>query len=161
MARKVFYSFHYQKDGWRASKVRNIGVVEGNAPASDNRWEEVKRGGDAAIRRWIDSQLQGRTCTIVLVGAETANRRWVKYEIEKSWNDGKGVFGIRIHRLLDHSQTASAAGPNPFDQFKLKSGQALSSIVKLYDPPFSDSAKTYKYISDNLAKWIETAIASR
>lgn len=53
MARKVFYSFHYQKDGWRASKVRNIGIVEGNAPASDNKWEEVKRSGDAAIRRWI------------------------------------------------------------------------------------------------------------
>ena len=48
MARKVFYSFHYQADGWRASKVRNIGVVEGNAPATDNKWEEVKRGGDVA-----------------------------------------------------------------------------------------------------------------
>ena len=81
MARKVFYSFHYQADGWRASKVRNIGVVEGNAPATDNKWEEVKRGGDAGIKRWIDEQLAGRTCTIVLVGAETAARQWVKYEI--------------------------------------------------------------------------------
>ncbi len=161
MVRKVFYSFHYQKDGWRASKVRNIGVVEGNAPASDNKWEEVKRGGDAAIRRWIDSQLQGRSCTIVLVGSETASRRWVKYEIEKSWNDGKAVFGIRIHRLLDHNQTACSVGSNPFDRFTLKNGKSLSSIVKLYDPPFTDSARAYKYISDNLQTWIETAIASR
>lgn len=37
MTRKVFYRFHYQRDGWRASKVRNIGVVEGSRPASDNK----------------------------------------------------------------------------------------------------------------------------
>ena len=88
MTRRVFFSFHYQRDAWRASQVRNIGVIEGNASATDNKWEEVKRGGDAAIRRWIDEQLTGRSCTIVLVGAETADRQWVKYEIEKSWNDG-------------------------------------------------------------------------
>ena len=77
MPRKVFYSFHYQGDSWRASKIRNIGVVEGNQPASANEWEEVKRGGETAIKRWIGDQLQGRTCTIVLVGAETANRPWI------------------------------------------------------------------------------------
>jgi hypothetical protein len=103
MARKVFFSFHYQRDAWRASQVRNIGVVEGNASATDNKWEEVKRGGDAAIRRWIDEQLTGRSCTIVLVGAETADRHWVQYEIEKSWNDGnKGLLGIRIHWSCPH-----------------------------------------------------------
>lgn len=161
MARKVFYSFHYQRDGWRASKVRNIGVVEGNPPATDNKWEEVKRGGDAGIQRWIDEQLMNRTCTIVLVGAETADRQWVKYEIEKSWNDGKGVFGIRIHRILDHNQQASVAGTNPFDQFSLKDGRKLSSLVKLYDPPYVASTDVYDYISKNISGWIETAIAAR
>lgn len=39
MPRKVFYSFHYQRDSWRASKIRNIGVVEGNPSATDNKWE--------------------------------------------------------------------------------------------------------------------------
>lgn len=43
--RKVFYSFHYKPDNWRASQVRNIGAVEGNKPASDNDWEEVVKGG--------------------------------------------------------------------------------------------------------------------
>lgn len=89
MVRRAFFSFHYQRDAWRASQVRNIGVVEGNPSASDNKWEEVKRGGDVAIRRWIDEQLTWLSCTIVLMGAETASRQWVKYEIEKSWNDGK------------------------------------------------------------------------
>lgn len=64
MVRKVLYSFHYQRDGWIFSKVRHIGIVEGNQPTSDNKWEEVKRGGDAGIKRWIDEQLENRTCTI-------------------------------------------------------------------------------------------------
>lgn len=161
MARRVFYSFHYQRDGWRASKVRNIGVVEGNAPASDNHWEDVKRAGDAGIRRWIDEQMANRTCTIVLVGAETADRYWVKHEIEKSWNEGKGLFGIRIHRILDHAQTPCQAGENPFAQFSVQDGRKLSSIVRLYDPPHVSSPAVYSYISDNIAHWIETAIGER
>lgn len=99
MARRVFYSFHYKKDNWRAATVRNIGVVEGNSPASDNDWETVKKGGDAAIKRWIADQMKNRTCTVVLVGAQTANRKWINYEIVKSWNDGKGVVGIYRHGL--------------------------------------------------------------
>ncbi len=74
MTRRVFYSFHYELDVWRAAKVRKMGVVEGNEPAMDNDWEVVKRGGDAAIRRWIAGQMERRTCTIVLVGAKTAGR---------------------------------------------------------------------------------------
>ena len=46
MVRRVFYSFHYSPDNWRAAMVRNIGSIEGNRPAADNGWEAVKPGGD-------------------------------------------------------------------------------------------------------------------
>lgn len=161
MGRKVFYSFHYSIDGWRASQVRNMGAVEGNEPATDNSWEEVKRGGDPAIKRWIDNQLNGRTCTIVLIGEDTANRSWIKYEIEKSWNDGKGLLGIRIHRLLNAGQQAGRAGPNPFTQFTLKNGQSLTNHVTLYDPPYAASKDVYNNIRENLSRWIEDAINRR
>lgn len=103
MARKVFYSFHYNNDSWRTSQVRNIGVIEGNRPAPDNDWETVKKGGDPAIKRWIDDQMYGRSCTVVLVGSETAGRKWIEYEIRKSWEEGMGVVGIRIHNLKNHA----------------------------------------------------------
>jgi hypothetical protein len=54
---RVFYSFHYKKDVMRASIIRNIGVIEGNSLVSDNKWEEVKRGGDVAIKKWIDDNM--------------------------------------------------------------------------------------------------------
>jgi hypothetical protein len=101
MKRKVFFSFHYKPDNWRASQVRSIGALEGNEPCSDNDWETVTRGGDAAIENWIAGQLRNRTCAVVLVGVETAGRRWITYEINEAWNRGMGVVGIRIDRLKD------------------------------------------------------------
>ena len=139
-----------------------MGVIEGNAPVSDNDWETITRGGDNAIQNWIDGQLQGKSCTIVLIGANAAGRKWIKYEIEKSWNDGKGVLGIYIHNLKDNEERQSAKGNNPFDDFTMKrDGAKLSSIVKAYDPPYSISTDVYAYIKRNLAVWVEEAISIR
>lgn len=162
MARKTFFSFHYVPDCWRASQVRNIGVVEGNQPCSDNDWEEVKKGGDSAIQTWIDGQMAGRSCELVLIGANTAGRKWIKYEIEKAWNDGKGVVGIYIHNLLDANGKQAIKGRNPFADLTMKrDGAKLSSIVKAYDPPYTTSTNVYGHIKDNLADWIEEAITVR
>ena len=73
--RRTFFSFHYRPDNWRAGQVRNIGAIEGNEPVSDNDWEAVTRGGDAAIKRWIDDQMYGKSCVIVLIGSQTSGRK--------------------------------------------------------------------------------------
>lgn len=160
MARKVFFSFHYKADNWRASQVRNIGVIEGNAPVSDNEWENITKGGDSAIQKWIDGQLKGKSCTVVLIGTNTAGRKWIKYEIQKSWNDGKGILGIFVHNLKDRDGNQSTKGRNPFDDFTV-AGKKLSSIAKAYDPPYSTSTKVYEHIAQNLADWVEEAICIR
>ena len=84
MARGAFYSFHYVPDNWRVSQVRNMGVIDGNKPASDNDWETIKKGGDATMQKWIDGQLSGKSAAIVLIGSKTAGRKWIKYEIKKA-----------------------------------------------------------------------------
>lgn len=160
MARKVFYSFHYKPDCWRAATVRNIGVIEGNRPATDNEWESIKKGGDAAIQRWIDEQLKGKSCAVVLIGSATAGRKWIKYEIRKAWSDGKGVVGIYIHNLKDKDGNQSTKGANPFEGITVD-GVKLSSVVKAYDPPFSTSTYVYDHIKQNLENWVEAAIAIR
>jgi len=160
MARKAFYSFHYIPDNWRASQVRNMGVIEGNKPASDNDWEAIKRGGDARIQEWIDNQIYGKSVGIVLIGANTAGRKWINYEIQKVWNDGKGLLGIHIHNLKDRNENQASKGRNPFSGFSI-GDVSLSSIVKCYDPPHTSSTRVYEYINENLASWIETAIAIR
>ncbi|MBE7508507.1 MAG: TIR domain-containing protein [Planctomycetia bacterium] len=160
MARRAFYSFHYDADNWRAAQVRSMGVIEGNTPASDNDWESVKRGGDAAIERWIQGQLNGTSCAIVLIGSQTAGRKWIEYEIKESWNQRKGLLGIHIHGLKDRNGRQSVQGQNPFSGFNVN-GTLLTSIVHAYVPPYSDSQQVYAHINGNLSDWIETAIAIR
>jgi len=162
MARRAFYSFHYKPDCWRASQVRNMGVIEGNAPASDNDWEEITKGGDDAIKKWINEQLDGKSCAIILIGENTAGRKWINYEIEKCWNDGKGLLGIHVHRLKDREGSQSNQGSNPFENFTMKrDNQKLSDIVKVYNPSYLTSTDVYAYIKDNLEGWIEKAISIR
>jgi len=158
MTRKVFYSFHYAADSWRASMIRNIGTLEGNKPAEDNDWEEVERGGDKAIQKWINSQLDGRSCTIVLIGSQTANRKWINYEIEQSWKKGKGLLGIHVHKLEDKNQKQSYKGKNPFDYVKDENGVELSEFIKTYDSPVATSQGTHSYIRENLSSWVEAAM---
>jgi len=160
MTKRVFFSFHYEPDNWRAAQVRNIGAIEGNVPVSDNDWETVKKGGDAAIEKWIKEQLNGRSCTVVLVGTNTAGRKWINYEITESWNSGKGLVGICIHSLQDRNERQSSKGANPFNGFNIK-GTPLNSIVKLYDPPYPTSTGVYAYIKQNIASWVDEAIAIR
>lgn len=158
--RRVFYSFHYDQDAWRAGQVRNMGVVEGNRPATDNDWESVKAGGDRAIKAWIARQLHGRTCVVVLVGSFTAGRKWIEYEIKKAWSDGKGVVGIHIHGLQDRQGRTSHKGQNPFHSLPI-GDTPMSSIVECYDPPGGHSNARYDWIKRYLAVMIEEAIRIR
>jgi hypothetical protein len=147
-----------------------MGVVEGNAPVSDNDWEQVTRGGDEAIKRWIHEQMSGKSCCLVLIGSATAGRKWIKYEIQKAWNDGKGVLGIYIHNLKDSDGRTTWKGRNPFEDVTAMIGNniyPLSQIVRAYDPPASSWANTstsqqvYDYIKQNVAGWVEEAIRIR
>jgi Thoeris protein ThsB, TIR-like domain len=162
MARRVFYSFHYKPDVFRVSQVRNIGSIEANRPATDNDWETVKSGKDPAIKRWITEQMKGRSCTVVLVGQNTANRKWINHEIIKSWDEGMGVVGIRIHGLKNSDGYISKMGNNPFNYIGYgNTGKKLSSIVKCYNPAGSNSKKRYVWIAKHLENAIEEAIRIR
>lgn len=174
--RQVFFSFHYANDSWRVQQVRNMGRVEGNTPATYNDWEEVKRKGDLSIKNWINSAMSYRSCVVVLVGSETANRKWVKYEIERAWECGKGIVAIHIHGLKNSAGEQSTKGKNPFKQFCIDktfnyivnhespadaNEINLASVCKCYDTPYISSTYVYDHISSNLENWIEEAISIR
>ena len=162
--RRTFYSFHFNVDAWRAAQVRNIGVTEHDEPVSDNSWEQVKRGGDDAIRKWINDQMATRSCAIVLIGSQTANRKWINYEIAKAWDDKKGLLGIHIHNLLNREGQQAIKGANPFSFINLKNGLTIANYPQtatIYDPPHTDSKSVYAYIGNNLEKWVEYALQNR
>jgi hypothetical protein len=156
MARRVFFSFHYERDVWRAGQVRNSWVTKDREAAGfwdAACWEEVKKKGDEAIKRWIDNQLDNTSVTVVLIGAETSTRPYVGYEIEQSYKRGNGLLGIRIHSLKDMNGRTDVMGTNPFDSWYI-----TQNGVQTY---FSSIYKTYDWILNsgyqNLATWIEQA----
>lgn len=116
MARKVFFSFKYD-DVSRAEIVRNSWVTQGTQAAGfiDAAYREtLKKQGDDAIKRWIDDQLNGTTVTVVLVGSDTCNSKWVKYEINKSKQLGHGLIGIDISKIKDlNGSTSERCGMIP------------------------------------------------
>jgi hypothetical protein len=57
--------------------------------------------------------MKGTSCAVVLIGNQTASRKWVKYEIESAWNANKGVLGIYIHNVTDAAGKQVTKGANP------------------------------------------------
>lgn len=157
MARRTFFSFHHKNDVWRANQVRNSWVTRENNEAAGfvdaAEFEKIEREGDAAIKRWIDKQLEGTSVTVVLIGTETSNRPYVKYELEKSYSKGNGMLGIYIHQLKDQGGKTSAKGSNIFGEIGRD-----SSGNPVY---FSIAYNTYDWVEDdgynNMGKWIEAA----
>ncbi|MDD5500743.1 MAG: TIR domain-containing protein [Candidatus Omnitrophica bacterium] len=150
MARRVFFSFHFERDVWRAGQVRNCWVTKpsreeaGYIDAAD--WEEVKKGGDEAIKKWIREQLKGTSVTIVLIGAETSGRKYIEYEIEQSIEKGNGLLGIYIHNLKDKDGETDSKGCNPFKELDC------------------EDVETYDWCNDdgynNIGDWVESSAAT-
>ena len=139
-----------------------MGVIEGDRPCSDNDWEKITQGGDEKIKKWIAEQLEGKSCVVVLIGANAARRKWINHEIVKGWDDGKGVVGVYVHNLKDSSEKQSTKGANPFASIRYgDSGKMLSSIAEAYDSPYSSSTNVYDHIKTNLEDWVEEAISIR
>lgn len=115
--RRVFFSFDWD-DVWRVNQVRNSWVAKGNyqcagfVDAADI--ESVKRHTDQTIKNWIVQQLEGTSVTCVLIGSNTANSRWVDYEIQKSVDKKNGLLGVYIHKVRDQHGQITAKGIDPF-----------------------------------------------
>lgn len=155
MARRVFFSFHYQRDAQRAQVIRNSyltrqhGEAEGwvNAAA----WEDVKRSGDATIKRWINARLDRSSVVVVLIGAETANRYYVQYEIQRAHSLRRGLIGINVNAIADFQQGTHLRGPNPFELFEdSATGQSLADLYPVYGWKANDGY-------NNFGRWVERA----
>lgn len=158
MARKVFFSFHYERDAVRAGQVRNSNVVKDRSIDTSDfidaaKWEEIKRGGDVAIKKWIENQLNGTSVTVVLIGAKTSERKWVKYEIDESLKKRNGLLGIYIHKCPLFNGSIDTKGTNPFDNLYFEKNGQKQYLSQIYP--------TYDWVNDdghnNLGDWIEVA----
>ena len=82
----------------------------------DSQWERLRKKTDLAIKRAIDTALHGTSVTVVCVGARTASRRWVTYELRQSAIRGNGLLGVYLPGESGHPKPA-ALGVAPLYQW--------------------------------------------
>ena len=158
MARRVFFSFHYDNDINRSMTVRNSWVIQGKEAAGfidKAEFEQIKRQGESAIHRWIDRQLDGTSVTVVLIGSETLNRPFVQHEIRKSINRGNAVIGVYIHNLKDMRTKKTSQAGNVHTVI----GYNKDNNRPVYFDEICDGVYDYKLDDGyyNLGSWIEKA----
>ncbi|MEO7045285.1 MAG: TIR domain-containing protein [Ferruginibacter sp.] len=119
MAKRVFFSFHYQDViTFRANVVRKHDLTKESREDSGffdaSIWEDAKRHGDFEVKRLINNSLNNTSITCALMGSDTWKRRWVRYEILKSYDRGNSLLGIHINGVKDKNQQTFAQGLNVF-----------------------------------------------
>lgn len=193
MARITFFSFHYQRDVHRAMVVRNSWVTKADREDSgffdSSVFESKQRDSDDALKAFLTDGLKNTSVTCVLVGAETTLRRWVRFEIFRSFMRGNGLFAVHVNGIKNLQQQVSDVGSDPFaavafavtgdrlhfKEYKTSGWKPASDVGSM---PLSDVAynlngmanntfgclfPTYDWMSDdgynNLGGWIEQAAA--
>ena len=158
MARRVFFSFDYDRDFWRASQVRNCWMTKPERETAGfidaASWEEGKWKGKKVVQKWIDRELEGTYVTVVLIGYKTSSSELVNYEIKQSRLLGKGLFGIYIHNLKDQDGKTDLKGKNPFENFCCEEKGKMKHLSQIYS--------TYDWVDNdgynNFADWVEKAV---
>jgi hypothetical protein len=148
-----FFSFHYKRDVWRANQVRHSWVTKGVQEAGyidAADFEQIERRGEQAVHQWIDAQLNGTSVTVVLIGAETASREYVQYEIEQSVIKGNGLIGIYIHQVKNKEGQTDFRGNNP-----------IANLTVGGKTGWERAYRTYDWVNDegrsNFGDWVEAA----
>ncbi len=94
--------------------------------------------------------MNGTSVTVVLMGAATLQRRWVKYEIDRTIERGAGLLGISLTGMRDITQQVDYGAPDV-------NGTPFETKSIWETPKF----KRYNWVNDNgrqnLSTWIEQA----
>lgn len=126
MARRVFFSFHYNDvSDFKVNVVRNSNALKrkGNTATFIDKslWEEAIQKSPAALKELINNGLNGCGVTALLIGSGTADRRWVKYELVKSFTEGKGILAVHLNRIRSRTTgKISKKGTSPLSRLKVR-----------------------------------------
>ena len=74
-----------------------------------------KKTNSTAVKRLINSGLDGTSVTCVLIGSQTYARSWVRFEIMKSFRKGNRILGVHINSIAGKDKLTKFRGPNPLE----------------------------------------------
>ncbi len=128
MPRHTFFSFHYVNDVMRAQVVKNAWVTQDRVDSGffdKSAFEKAQIESPDSLKRFLTGKLDGTSVTCVCVGAQTFARPWVRYEIIRSVQLGKGLLGVRLDQVRCAQKVKQGftgyeqSGENPFEHLGL------------------------------------------
>lgn len=153
---KVFFTFDYENDFFRANVVRNAWVSRyGQAEGfwEDDVCQKLKQNDESYIDPIISQTIEKSAATIVLIGTKTSELNYVRYAICQSRLRGKGVVGIYIHNIKDESGKKAAIGSSRFGEIDKDENNESLFFWQLYP--------LYRWVIDDgeshLMTWVKKA----
>ena len=122
MKNKIYFSFHYCSDIDRVNQVKAVWLSQKDCEAT-GRWDDEKfmtifnAKGKPGVYPYIDALRKGTSLTVVLIGDQTADSDFTKYELEKSIQEKIPIFAIHLRGLTNKKGVPSPKGRNPLDVF--------------------------------------------
>jgi hypothetical protein len=142
--RKIFVSYHHGGDRGYYDAFINLFSSTYDV-IDDNSVERAidSSNTDYVIRNIRENYITGSSCTIVLCGAQTPDRKFVDWEIKATLDKGHGLIGVNLptnpmsssskyavpHRLYDNIETGYAIWTN-WDAF-VRSPQSVQQFIEM------------------------------
>jgi hypothetical protein len=92
---RVFVSFHHGNDRWYADRFSQL-FHEQYEAVTDRSLETAidSQNSEYVYRRIREEFINGTSCTVVLCGADTGDRKHVDWEIKATLDMGHGLLGV-------------------------------------------------------------------
>lgn len=93
--RKIFVSYHHGGDQWYYNEFSRL-FHDAWETVYDNSLERQIDSDNTAyvMQRIRDNYITGTSCTVVLIGAQSHERKYVDWEIKATLDKQHGLFGI-------------------------------------------------------------------
>ena len=144
----IFISYHYDSDNKIAREITEIiNTDKINIFTVVRESEKIK---DAEIiKNWVDEEIKRTRITILLISAETLNRKYVSYELSKSLLNGNSIIPI----LIDSEE--NAFNEDGINSVKQKLDVELSGRNLKIRKWFQENGK------ENILRWLNEALEKK
>ena len=120
--RKAYFAFRFEdimrvnnvRNGWRG--IHPDGLFDRSFYDS-SIWEKSEASDPEALKKLMREAVENTSAVCVLVGTNTWQGRWVKYEIARAVIDGRGLLAVHINGLNHHQRRAP--DPNGYNPLRL------------------------------------------
>jgi hypothetical protein len=134
--RKAFFSFNFAdimrvnvvRDAWKV--VNPESPLGGRTFYDSSLWERRQIEDPETVKRLIREGVGYTSAVCVLVGTETALRRWVRYEIARAVIDKRGLLAVHLNGIRHHNLLVPhVRGPNPLASMAVGKIQANNVLL--------------------------------